>query len=291
MADTNGHASTLVNDDPLLLAMDSLKDAGVLDTPSRIDALSKSLRASTEQASSKALRLEQENAQLRNELAEVRGSVEGMAKSLQTIAQMVSNRPEPVQQQPNQTVLNLSASGLAEQLGEVLTKCVADVIYKTLERAVSSPVTNVSMDVEALGLTIAGQMAPLLKSLSDRPEPLAPIVDVAAPNVQVDLTSIALALEKSLGGMVERMTQPPAQVQVSVDTEGIAEAVGKAIGKSMERFAERMRPQDLAPILKRLDEQGERIDKSLGSIASRPQPRQKRISHDPDTGDLIVTQE
>lgn len=283
---TNGHADLL--DDPVLQAMETWKLAGVLDAPQRVDALSKSLRAATEQTSSKTLQLERENSQLRNELAEVKGTVEGIAKSLQTIAQMVSNRPEPVQQQqPSQTILNLSASGLAEQLGEVLSKSVADVIYKTLERAISAPVTNVSMDVEALGQCIAGQMLPVLKAIADRPEPVAPSVRMGGPNVAVDMAPVAKALD-DLRELVTKAVQPVQQQPVDLSPlNNLADAVNEQ-SKVLRKAIDSTKPQDLTPILKAVSDGNAESRDAVTKAIAQMAPKNKRVSQDPDTGDLLV---
>ena len=295
MASTNGHADLL--EDPVLMALESWKAAGVLDAPQRVDALSKSLRAVSDQQ--KAVVAENAelsrvckdvarfNRQLQDDLAATReksATLERDLAELRGTVKAMSSRPDS---QGGMT-LNLLASGLAEQLGEVLSKSVVDVIDKTLAQAISAPVANITIDTEALGRSIVEGQAAVLRSISERPEPQAPIVDVAATQVHVDMLPVAVALEKSIGGMVAQMSQPAAQVQVTVDTEGIADAVGKAIGKSMERFAERMQPQDLAPVLKRIDEGNAAVQKAL---TERNRPKQKRIGHDPDTGDLIVTEE
>lgn len=277
-ADLNGQG-------PILAAMESWRDAGVLDAPKRIDALSKSLQQQGARQEGRVDQLNKAMEALLHENALLRGELAGIAKSLDAIGRVDNRPPQPVNVPVS---LNLSASGLAEQLGEVLSKSVADVIYKTLERAVSAPVTNVSMDVEALGKVIGDRMEPVLKSLSERPEPLPPSVDVAGATVNVDLAPVALALEKSIGGIVAQLSQPPAQVQVTVDTEHLSDVIGKAIGKSMERMIDKMQPQDLTPVLKRIDEGNAAVQKAL---AERNRPRQKRIGHDPDTGDLIVTEE
>jgi len=291
--DLNGYA-------PILKAMESWKDAGVLDAPARLDALSKSLRTVGDRNAELAVtvrNLTVDNEQLRADLDQQRKSASSVEKELaelRGIVKTIESRPAQAPVQGGATTLNMSVSGLAEQLGEVLTKSVADVVAKAMTQAgapvVQVPTGELAAEV-AKGLGEA--LGPMLKAAFDRPEPQplpAPNVQVDGAQVFVDMAQVAkavAAVHKSLETIHERAQQPP---QVNFDASAIVDAVG-IVGRMMmqlEKAIDRMQPPDLTPVLKRIDEGNAAMQKVL---AERNRPKQKRISHDPNTGDLIVNEE
>lgn len=265
-----------LEDDPILEALQSWKDAGVLDAPEQISRLEKVVRdqgallhdlSQQNKALAADLRaLAQQKAAADVETAELRGLV----KSLEG---------RPVSSQG--ATINLSASGLAEQLGEVLSKSVADVVNKTLERALVAPTVNVETDVASLGKTIADGLAPALEMLAQPRETVlpAPLVNVGETAVTVDTLPMAEAINEFKKSLVAL----PAP-EVLVNLEPLVEQ-----NKLLRKCLEKMAPPDLTPILKALERQGERIDKALQPPERKP--RTKKLSQDYDGGWTITETE
>lgn len=260
---------------PILEAMESWRDAGVFDAPARIDMLAKSIGQVV--AENKALK------------AELRGFKELLASQVQVAEtlQEVTKSLHAIAANKSQVQLMLPA-----EVGGKLEVGPQNVHVNPIIK-MDAPQVHVPTEglVKSLAELVFGMFAPVLKTISERPEPQAPNVDVAGAIVEMNMAPVAKAID-DLRELVTKNgePQPPPPPVDLTPLNNLADAVNRQ-AKAVEKAIDAMKPQDLAPILKRLDEQGERIDKSLGSIADRPQPRQKRISQDPDTGDLIVTQE
>ena len=196
MSELNGHA-----ENPLVMALQSWKDAGVLDAPERIASLAKAfehLEAVVERQSEVIGRLEKS-------LANANDAVERLSARSPTVTLSL----------PDSMRLDIPP---------------AQVTMNPLIE-VAQPVNNneIRIDVDSMAKTLAYELTPILKGLANRPVSEVHHVDNGAP---------LLALHKSLGELVERLNQPAPPAQVTVDMTLVAKALskhGKATNAAIEK--------------------------------------------------------
>ena len=228
---------------------ESLKDAGVMDAPEQVRALGA--------AHSK---LDAENKSLQAEVAELRGGMNALLKSLDVL------KSQPPAQAP-QTTLNLSSNGLAEQLGKVLAGSVADVINKTLDRAVSKPHVEVKVDTANIAQEVAKGLAPVLKSIAER----------QPDQHSIDTAPIAKTLERLEA--IASYRDPPQPIVY--DNAAVAKALAD-MGEFMRAQSEQVTEQSrlVRKALERLDghvERQEIVQKSLTDKLTEPPPVPEQI--------------
>ena len=270
MSELNGY-------EPVLQAMESWKDAGVLDAPQRIAALAKSierLEAVVERQHATIEALRKSLGEQANDV--IGGRLTNSVKMLERAAEKMASSPREVHVT---SPVNLTAP-IAIPTGEI-----GEAIGK-------APATALRTDTmaEAIGRSLGEAMLPVLKSLAERQEPQ---VFVEAPNVKVSASPAPvvdmLPVQKAIDHLVDKLNQP--QPSATFDVEPLAKAVSamsEAVEKAIKKAGQHQ-PVDLTPVLKRLEEQGERIDKALNR--EQPRPVQKRLKQDYETGEWLVIPE
>ena len=260
MGDINGYA-------PMVETLESWQDAGVLDAPEHISTLADLV----ERLMLDGQELREQVKSLSQQLAsqtDVAKAIQETAASLKDVAAGKSHLELP--------------QGLIDKLnaGPPQVEVNAPV-------SMEAPVVNVP--VRELAKVLGDALLPMLKELARRPNPAAPSVKVDGSRISVDMTSVAKAIS-DIRGLVERLPQPTSPVDLS-PIAALAEAV-EGQTKVLRKVIEAMKPQDLTPILKAISDSNDLAVKAIEKVAQRPpQARQKRIAHDPDTGDLIVTED
>ena len=223
MGSTNG----TLESEPIILAMQSLKDGGVLDAPAQIE------------------QLREENKQLKQAMATLQKAFDNQNSATHLLVKAVASLKR-IAKHKTPEVLPV-AFNFPESLVAKLETAPNNV-------QVGSPVNNVTVDAKALGEVIIAGFSPILKALYDRPVSEVHHVEksVSSPpsiiehihhdsppsQVQFDtapLLKMLVLMEKAIRKM------PPPQ-DLSPLVEKVAE-MGQKVEKAMEKVIAQPAPK------------------------------------------------